>query len=292
MPYGSTNQPRSFTCCLQNKVVTMHPMLNIAVRAARSAGSVISRSFEQDDKLEIESKGLNDFVTNVDRAAEQAVVDVIQKAYPNHCIIGEECGVLNGTDADYQWIIDPLDGTTNFVKGIPHFCVSIALKVKGKLDQAVVYDPIRGELFTASRGKGAQLNGFRIRVKQPKELSGAVLATGFPFKQKQHLDSYMNMFKALFIKTADMRRAGSAALDLAYVAAGRIDGFFELGLKPWDTAAGELLIIEAGGLVTDFTGGHTHNASGNVVAGSSKLIKEMLNDIRPHLPESLKNSYR
>mgnify|MGYP000751865595 CR=1 FL=1 len=277
---------------LQNKVVTMHPMLNIAVRAARSAGSVISRSFEQDDKLEIESKGLNDFVTNVDRNAEQAVIDVIQKAYPNHCIIGEECGVLNGTDADYQWIIDPLDGTTNFVKGIPHFCVSIALKVKGKLDQAVVYDPIRGELFTASRGKGAQLNGFRIRVKQPKELSGAVLATGFPFKQKQHLDSYMNMFKALFIKTADMRRAGSAALDLAYVAAGRIDGFFELGLKPWDTAAGELLIIEAGGLVTDFTGGHTHNASGNVVAGSSKLIKEMLNDIRPHLPESLKNSYR
>ncbi len=172
---------------LQNKVVTMHPMLNIAVRAARSAGSVISRSFEQDDKLEIESKGLNDFVTNVDRNAEQAVIDVIQKAYPNHCIIGEECGVLNGTDADYQWIIDPLDGTTNFVKGIPHFCVSIALKVKGKLDQAVVYDPIRGELFTASRGKGAQLNGFRIRVKQPKELSGAVLATGFPFKQNNIL---------------------------------------------------------------------------------------------------------
>lgn len=277
---------------LQNKVVTMHPMLNIAVRAARSAGSVISRSFEQHDKLEIELKGTNDFVTNVDIAAEQAVIETIQKAYPGHCIISEECGIINGDDTDYQWIIDPLDGTTNFVKGIPHFCVSIALKVKGKLDQAVVFDPIRGELFTASRGKGAQLNGFRIRVKQSKELSGAILATGFPFKQKQHLDSYMDMFKTLFVKTADMRRAGSAALDLAYVAAGRVDGYFELGLKPWDTAAGELLIIEAGGLVTDFSGGHTHNETGNVVAGSSKLLKEILNDVRPHLPASLKASYR
>ncbi|GHG03254.1 inositol-1-monophosphatase [Thalassotalea marina] len=265
----------------------MHPMLNIAVRAARSAGNIIVRSFEQVDKVEVESKGSNDFVTNVDKLAEQAIVDAIQKAYPTHSIIGEEFGVVQGSDDDYQWIIDPLDGTTNFVKGIPHFAVSIALKVKGKLDQAVVFDPIRGELFTASRGKGAQLNGFRIRVKQNKELTGAVLATGFPFKQKHHMASYMNMFQALFMKTADMRRAGSAALDLAYVAAGRVDGFFELGLKPWDTAAGELLVIEAGGLVTDFVGGHNHTKSGNIVASSPRVLKEMLKDMRPHLGDAL-----
>ena len=262
-------------------------MLNIAVRAARSAGNVIVRSFEQQDKIEIESKGTNDFVTNVDINAEQVIVEAILKAYPNHCIVGEETGVVNGSDTDFQWVIDPLDGTTNFVKGIPHFAVSIALKVKGKLDQAVVYDPIRGELFTASRGKGAQLNGFRIRVKQAKELNGSILATGFPFKQKQHINAYLKMFQALFGKTADMRRAGSAALDLAYVAAGRVDGYFEMGLKPWDTAAGELLIIEAGGLVTDFVGGHNHPQSGNIVAGSTKILKEILKDIRPHLGDAL-----
>ncbi|MBO9489213.1 inositol-1-monophosphatase [Endozoicomonas sp. G2_1] len=266
----------------------MHPMLNIAVRAARSAGNVIVRAFEQQDKVEVEAKGLNDFVTNVDKLAEQAIIDTIKKAYPSHSIIGEESGVHDGEDQDYQWIIDPLDGTTNFVKGIPHFAVSIALKVKGKLDQAVVFDPIRGELFTASRGKGAQLNGFRIRVNQAKELNGAVLATGFPFKQKHHIDSYLAMFKDLFAKTADMRRAGSASLDLAYVAAGRVDGFFEFGLKPWDTAAGELLVIEAGGLVTDLTGGHNHTKSGNTVAASARLLKTILTDIRPHLTESLK----
>ncbi|MGB1198610.1 MAG: inositol-1-monophosphatase [Thalassotalea sp.] len=265
----------------------MHPMLNIAVRSARAAGNVIVRAFEQDDKIEVELKGTNDFVTNIDVIAEQTIVDSIKKSYPDHSIIGEECGLIEGKDNDYQWIIDPLDGTTNFVKGIPHFAVSIALKVKGKLDQAVIYDPIRGELFTASRGNGAQLNGFRIRVKQSKDLSGAVLATGFPFKQKQHMNAYLEIFKTLFVKTSDMRRAGSAALDLAYVAAGRVDGFFEIGLKPWDTAAGELLVIEAGGLVTDFTGGHNHANSGNIVASSSRLLKEILKDIRPHLGDSL-----
>ncbi len=266
----------------------MHPMLNIAVRAARSAGTVISRAFEQQDRIEVNTKGTHDFVTNIDNNAEQAIIDTIKKSYPKHTIISEECGEIKGEDNDYQWVIDPLDGTTNFVKGIPHFCVSIALKVKGKLDQAVIYDPMRGELFTASRGKGAQLNGFRIRVKQHKELDGTILATGFPFKQKQHTDAYMNMFKTLFMKTADMRRAGSAALDLAYVAAGRVDGFFELGLKPWDTAAGELLVIEAGGLVTDLSGGHNHIASGNIVAASARLLKEIVQDIRPHLTHNLK----
>lgn len=265
----------------------MHPMLNIAVRAARTGGNVISRAFEQVDKVEVESKGTNDFVTNVDVAAEQAIIETIRKSYPDHSIVGEETGISEGSDSDYQWIIDPLDGTTNFVKGIPHFAVSIALKVKGKLDQAVIFDPIRGELFTASRGKGATLNGFRIRVKQNKELTGAILATGFPFKDKQHMNAYMNMFQALFQKTSDMRRAGSAALDLAYVAAGRVDGFFEIGLKPWDTAAGELLVIEAGGLVTGFTGGHNHSNSGNIVATSSRLLKEILKDIRPHLGDAL-----
>jgi len=265
----------------------MHPMLNIAIRASRVAGKVIVRAFEQADKIEIESKGTNDFVTNIDKDAEAAIIETIRKSYPEHTIIGEESGVLKGKGDDYQWIIDPLDGTTNFVKGIPHFAVSIALKVKGKLDQAVIYDPIRGELFSASRGKGAQLNNFKIRVKAHKELNGTILATGFPFKCKQHTEAYLNIFKSLFTKTADMRRAGSAALDLAYVAAGRVDGFFEIGLKPWDTAAGELLVIEAGGLVTDFTGGHNHASSGNVVAASPRLVKEILKDIRPHLGEAL-----
>ena len=265
----------------------MHPMLNIGVRAARSAGKVIIRAFEQLDKVEIESKGTNDFVTSVDISAEEAIVETIQKSYPNHTIIGEECGLIQGSDNDFQWIIDPLDGTTNFIKGIPHFAVSIALKVKGKLDQAIIYDPIRGELFTASRGKGAQLNSTRIRVKNHKELNGTIIATGFPFKHKQHTNAYLEMFKTLFTKASDMRRAGSAALDLAYVAAGRVDGFFEIGLKPWDTAAGELMVIEAGGLVTDFVGGHNQMNSGNIVAASPRLLKEILKDIRPHLGDAL-----
>ncbi len=265
----------------------MHPMLNIAIRAARAAGKEIVRAFEQLDKVEVELKGTNDIVTNVDKDAEYIIVETIRKSYPKHTIIGEECGLLPGEDNDFQWIIDPLDGTTNFVKGIPHFAVSIALKVKGKLDQAVIYDPIRGELFTASRGKGAQLNGFRVRVNKSKDLSSTILATGFPFKHKQHVNAYMEMFKSLFLKSADMRRAGAASLDLAYVAAGRVDGFFEIGLKPWDTAAGELLIIEAGGLVTDFVGGHNHEKSGNIVAGSSHILKDILKDIRPHLGDAL-----
>jgi myo-inositol-1(or 4)-monophosphatase len=265
----------------------MHPMLNIAVRAARNAGKVIIRSFEQLDKVEVESKGTNDFVTSVDTAAEEVIIETIRKSYPEHTIIGEESGVLTGSDDDYQWIIDPLDGTTNFIKGIPHFAVSIALKVKGKLDQSVIFDPIRGEVFTASRGKGAQLNGMRIRVKAHKDLSATILATGFPFKNKQHTNAYMAMFASLFKKTSDLRRAGSAALDLAYVASGRVDGYFEIGLKPWDTAAGELLVIEAGGLVTDFVGGHNHANSGNIGASSTRLQKEILKDIRPHLGEAL-----
>ncbi|WP_372770065.1 inositol-1-monophosphatase [Pseudoalteromonas sp.] len=265
----------------------MHPMLNIAVRAARNAGKVILQKFEESDKVEVLQKGSNDFVTNVDKDAEAMIRDTILKSYPNHSIVGEELGQQLGSDADYLWVIDPLDGTTNFIKGIPHFAVSIALKVKGRTEQAVVYDPIRGELFTATRGQGAQLNSKRIRVNKATDLSGTVLATGFPFKHKHHMEEYMNAFSALFIHTADMRRAGSAALDLAYVAAGRVDGFFEIGLKPWDTAAGQLLVKEAGGLVTDFAGGNNQDKSGNIVCGAPKLAQAIVKELRPHLSDAL-----
>ncbi len=265
----------------------MHPMLNIAVRAARNAGNLILRACEDLSKVEASQKGSNDLVTNVDKEAEAVIRETILKAYPKHCIVGEELGEHNGADADYLWVIDPLDGTTNFVKGIPHFAVSIALKVKGRTEQAVVYDPIRGELFTATRGQGAQLNSKRLRVSKSNELAGSVLATGFPFKQKHHLDAYMEAFKALFIQTADIRRAGSAALDMAYVAAGRVDGFFEIGLKPWDTAAGQLLVKEAGGLVMDFAGGANFDKSGNIVCGAPKLAQAIVKEIRPVLSESL-----
>jgi len=213
-------------------------------------------------------------VTNVDREAEAAIIHTIKKSYPEHSIVAEESGEIAGTNPDYQWIIDPLDGTTNLVKGIPHFAVSIALRVKGKTEQAVVYDPIRDELFTATRGSGAQLNGYRIRVGKAKELAGTVLATGFPYKQKHHIESYLKMFQSMFIECADIRRSGSAALDLAYVAAGRVDGFWEIGLKPC-------------AIVTDFVGGHNYENSGNIVVANPRVLKEMLGKIREELPESL-----
>ncbi|MFT4927314.1 MAG: myo-inositol-1(or 4)-monophosphatase [Phenylobacterium sp.] len=265
----------------------MQPMLNIAIRAARNAGKIIAQAFEEHDKIESSSKGPNDFVTNIDKDAEQAIINTLRKSYPDHCIVGEELGEQIGENTDYQWIVDPLDGTTNFIRGIPHFSVSIALKVKGKLDQAVIYDPIRSELFTASRGGGAQLNGNRMRCSKSKEIEGTVLATGFPHKNKHQIDAYLAMFKTLFVETSDIRRSGSAALDLAYVAAGRVDGFWEMGLKPWDTAAGQLLIKETGGLCTDFVGGANQDRSGNIVAGNPKMVKAMVKAIRPCLNESL-----
>ncbi len=265
----------------------MHPMLNIAVRAARSAGNIIARATGQLDLIKPQQKGTNDFVTNVDKEAEQAIVQVLRKSFPTHGIIGEEHGDYGNSDSDYQWIIDPLDGTANFIKGIPHFAVSIALKVQGKLEQAVVFDPLRGELFTASRGRGAQLNGTRIRVSNLPDMSGAILSTGFPFKAKHHMDSYSKVFNTFFTDCADIRRTGSAALDLAYVAAGRFDGFWEIGLKPWDIAAGELLVREAGGLVCDFAGGNNQLRSGNIIAASPKVLQAMVKGMRPHLSESL-----
>lgn len=265
----------------------MHPMLNIAIRAARSAGNIIARACSQLDTVQTQQKGLNDFVTNVDKEAEQAIVQVLRKSYPDHGIIGEEHGDYGNSNSEYQWIIDPLDGTTNFIRGIPHFSVSIALKVHGKLEQAVIFDPLRGELFTASRGGGAQLNERRIRVTNHPDLTGTILATGFPFKQKQHLDSYSKIFNVLFTDAGDVRRTGSAALDLAYVAAGRFDGFWEMGLKPWDIAAGELIVREAGGMVSDFSGGNTQLRSGNIVAASPKVLQAMLKTMRPYLSDSL-----
>lgn len=265
----------------------MHPMLNIAVRAARSAGNIIARNFERHDAIDVELKGSNDFVTNVDRDAEKVIIETLLKAYPDHSIIAEESGVITGNDTDFQWIIDPLDGTTNFVRGIPHFCVSIALKYQGKLDQAVVYDPIRGELFTASRGKGAQLNEYRLRVKNAKDLNGTMIATGLPFKNKHQGDQFFEIIKSLYSTVSDVRCNGSAALDLCYVAAGRVDGYLELGLKPWDTAAGLLMLKEAGGMVSDFVGGMNYDSSGNVIAGNPKVVQSLVKAVRPHLNDAM-----
>ena len=270
----------------------MQPMLNIALRAARSAGELIFRSIERLDVISINEKDAKDYVTEVDRAAELSIVQALRKAYPNHGILGEEGGLLEGKGegADYLWIIDPLDGTTNFIRGVPHYAVSIACKYKGRLEHAVVLDPVRQEEFTASRGRGAALNGRRLRVSPRKSLEGALLGTGFPFRDTQldNLDNYLGMFRSLVGQTAGIRRAGSASLDLAYVAAGRFDAFWEFGLSEWDMAAGALLVQEAGGLVSDFTGGHDFLEKGHVVAGNTKCFKAVLTAIQPHLPPSLK----
>lgn len=270
----------------------MQPMLNIALRAARSAGELIFRSIERLDVISVNEKDAKDYVTEVDRAAELSIVQALRKAYPNHGILGEEGGLLEGKGegADYLWIVDPLDGTTNFIRGVPHFAVSIACKYKGRLEHAVVLDPVRQEEFTASRGRGAALNGRRLRVSPRKSLEGALLGTGFPFRENQldNMDSYLGMFRSLVGQTAGIRRAGSASLDLAYVAAGRFDAFWEFGLSEWDMAAGALLVQEAGGLVSDFTGGHDFLEKGHVVAGNTKCFKAVLTAIQPHLPPSMK----
>ena len=264
----------------------MHPMLNIAVRAARQAGNIIARSADHVDALAVTSKARNDFVTDVDRLAEEEIIRVIRKAYPDHGFLAEESGVSEGNV--FQWIIDPLDGTTNYLHGFPQYAVSIALRYKNRLEVGVVYNPVSQELFTASKGDGAQLNGRRIRVSNHKTLEGALIGTGFPFKNPELLDTYLETFKAIHPHAAGIRRPGSAALDLAYLAAGRIDGFWEFALNPWDMAAGVLLIQEAGGLVSDLGGGHDFLDSGNVVAGNPKMLKALLQAIRPHLPADMR----
>ncbi len=257
----------------------MQPMLNTALSVARKTGEMIARASEQVDLIDIERKGTHDFVTKVDKAAEQSIIEGLQKRYPNHGFRGEEFGSIPGKadGLDYEWIIDPLDGTTNFIHGVPHFAISIALKVKSQLEVAVVVDPMREEEFTAIRGRGAQLNGKRIRVSKQKQLGDALLATGFPFRPDQHsiLDTYLSIFKTFAEQTSGIRRAGAASLDLAYVAAGRYDGFWEFGLKEWDIAAGALLVQEAGGLIGDLSGGVNHLKTGNVLCAPPKLFKQM-----------------
>lgn len=252
----------------------MHPLLTTAVKAARQAGKVIIRSLNQLDRLEVAVKGRNDFVSEVDHAAEEAILDVIRHTYPGHGILAEESGRREGRD--YEWVIDPLDGTTNFLHGHPQFAVSIAVRCRGKLAHAVVFDPLRDELFTASAGRGAQLNDRRMRVSKVRRFEDALLGTGFPFRSLVHLDWWLRSFRTLLTSTAGIRRAGSAALDLAYVACGRFDGFWEIGLSPWDTAAGCLLIQESGGLVSDLDGSQRHVESGNIVAGNPHLHPELL----------------
>ena len=263
----------------------MHPMLNTAVKAARRAGKVILRYVGQRDRLTVESKGWNDWVSEVDRMAEQEILSVLQTAYPGHAILAEESGRRAGDD--YQWLIDPLDGTTNFLHGYPQFAVSIGLYYQGRPYQSVVYDPMRDEIFTASRGAGAQLNDRRIRVSAVTRLEQALVGTGFPVKSMDHLESWIATFRALVSRTSGVRRAGSAALDLAHVACGRMDGFWEFSLSPWDIGAGILLIEEAGGLVTDTGGGTTYLESGNILVGTPKIHAEMLALIKPLLPPEL-----
>ena len=270
----------------------MHPMLNIAVRAARQAGEIITRAVDRIDTLDIKTKSPNDYVSEIDRQAEEVIIKTLKKAYPTHTFLAEESGHTTSanSDSDYQWIIDPLDGTTNFLYGFPQFAVSIALKHKGRIEQAVVYDPIKQELFTASRGEGAQLNGKRIRVTKRPDLSGALLGTGIPFRESHmpFMDQYFEMMKVLIPGSAGIRRAGSAALDLAYVAAGRLDGFWEFSLNPWDIAAGVLLVEEAGGLVSGLRGEPNHFESGHIVAANPKLFKTILQKIQPFVPENVK----
>jgi myo-inositol-1(or 4)-monophosphatase len=264
----------------------MQPMLNIAIRAARSAGDLILRSSDNIGQLNIDQKGKNDYASEVDRAAEREIINIIRTAYPDHAILAEESGLHKGND--FVWVIDPLDGTTNFLHGFPQYAVSIALKYRGRLEVAVIYDPLRDELFTAKRGGGAMLNSRRLRVTNQTSMKGALIGTGFPFKTDLHLDAYIGMFRAITTEAAGIRRAGAAALDLAYVAAGRLDGFWEIGIMEWDMAAGILLIKEAGGVVTDFSFNDNYLASGNVIAGSPKMHQMLYQLIEPHVTDNLK----
>lgn len=264
----------------------MNPTTNIAIRAARTAGSIQMRYLNRLDTVKVAEKQTNDYISEVDQASEEAIIETIRKAYPSHAILAEESGAT-GKD-DFQWIIDPLDGTTNYLHGFPQFSISIALMHRGKLESAVVYDPMRDEMFTADRGNGAQLNDRRLRVTDRKSLKGALLGTGIPYNDQRYMDQYLAMVKDLAKDTAGIRRPGSAALDFAYVASGRLDGFWELGLNIWDFAAGALLVQEAGGTVTDIGGGSQYLETGNVIAGNMKVHQAMQKIIKPHLVDGIK----
>jgi myo-inositol-1(or 4)-monophosphatase len=269
----------------------MHPALNIAIKAARRAGQVINRASNDLDLIKVATKQPNDYVTEVDKAAEAAIIETLQDAYPTYGILAEESGETAGKgnrDTEYQWIIDPLDGTTNFIHGLPQYAISIALAKEGVVEQAVVFDPNRNELFTATKGSGAFLNERRIRVSRRTKLGEALIGTGFPYRMFDKIDLYLAIFKELAQKTAGQRRPGAAALDLAYVACGRYDGFWEFGLAPWDMAAGSLLISEAGGLVSDLRGDTNYLETGNVIAGTPKVFAPLLKLVQEHLPESVR----
>jgi myo-inositol-1(or 4)-monophosphatase len=269
----------------------MHPALNIAIKAARRAGQIINRASNDIDLLKVTSKQPNDFVTEVDKAAEAVIIETLREAYPGYGILAEESGLTAGEgsrDSEYQWIIDPLDGTTNFIHGMPQYAVSIALAKNGVVEQAVVFDPNRNELFTASKGAGAFLNERRIRVSRRTKLGEALIGTGFPYRMFDKIDLYLAIFKELAAKTAGQRRPGAASLDLAYVACGRYDGFWEFGLAPWDMAAGALLISEAGGLVSDLRGDNNYLETGNLIAGTPKVFAPLLKLVEGHLPDSVR----
>ena len=262
-----------------------HPLMNIALNAVRAASDEILRAYDRPERLEVSRKERNDFVTDVDSKAEYAAIEVLRKFCPEHGVLGEECGMLPSEDADSCWVLDPLDGTTNFIHGLPHFSVSLALVQDGQLQHAVITDPLRREEFTASRGEGAQLNGRRIRASACARVDLALLATGTPTvtRQRRHANAYFSCFRALAERSAGIRRAGSAALDLAYVACGRLDGFWEIGLHPWDIAAGALLIEEAGGLIGDFAGGQDHLLCGDVVCAGTNCFGHLQRAVRVHL---------
>ena len=259
-------------------------MINVAIKAARTAGAIINRAALDVEAVRVSQKQVNDFVTEVDRASEHAIIDTLLNAYPGHGIQAEESGREHGArDSEYVWIIDPLDGTTNFIHGFPVYCISIALLVKGRVEQAVIYDPTRNDLFTATRGRGAFLNDRRIRVSKRTQLKDSLIATGFPFRPGDNFNVYLRMMADVMQRTAGLRRPGAAALDLAYVAAGYSDGFFETGLKPWDVAAGSLLVTEAGGLIGNFTGevGDTLE-QGECLAATPRVYAQLVSVLHKH----------
>jgi myo-inositol-1(or 4)-monophosphatase len=266
----------------------MHPILNIGVRAARRAGDLIVRHINQLDAIKVDSKGRNDFVSEVDRMAEQDIIRTVQRSYPDHAFLAEESGASG--DAEYVWIIDPLDGTTNFLHGFPVFCVSIAVMHRGRLEHGVIYDPLRQELFTTSRGAGATVDGRKMRVSDTRLMEKSLIGTGYPYRQDPAgLDAYLGMLKDAMLATSGVRRPGAAALDLAYVAAGRLDGFWEIGLNIWDVAAGALMIQECGGIITDLAGGEGWQQSGNVLAGNPKIHEALQKLLEPHLTQDLRS---
>jgi len=255
----------------------LHPMLNIAIKAARAAGAIINRASLDLERLQVSTKAPNDFVTEVDHAAETAIIDTLLGAYPGHGILAEESGSSRGArDSEYVWIIDPLDGTTNFIHGLPTYAVSIGLAFRNQMQQAVVYDPARNDLFYATKGRGAYLNDKRLRVSRRSRMADALIGTGFPFRKGDDLGRYLHMMEAVMKVCAGMRRPGAAALDLCYVAAGWYDGFFETGLSPWDVAAGSLLVTEAGGLIGNFTGEADFLHQREIVAGNPKIYAQLV----------------